>query len=409
MLDFLKNLFLSPDKYKKNSEAIIISCFYNSENSEYRLKAFNQWYETIKHLNHKIVECVIGNAKPQLPTNPNIEVIYTQDLLWHKESILNKIISELPTKFKYVFWLDADIIFENKNWLVEAVEELKTVNILQPFSFCYHLEKDETKPNKITLEQAQRYLDPISPKERRVWRSFCANYVLNPEHINSTNYDIHGHVGFAWGAKREIFDHIKLYDKALIGGADHIIAHAATGQVQSSCITKAFQENLDEIQKWSEEFAKIIDGKIGYVPGNLYHIWHGSIESREYLKRIQDFDSETKNIKKRDKNGLFIGTPKTSKYAKEYFAKREVNQKNLHLHTKTNQSSNNNSDDGFLTSMVAGYATDSTLAGTLIGGNLAGAMIGDMLNNSEHNHSQPQEQNFGGGDTGGSGAESNFS
>lgn len=102
LIDKLKNNFLYADKYKSHSEAIIISCYFNPQNSPYRLKAFNTFYNSIKHLNHKIIECVIGNSKPQLSESSNITRIHTENLLWHKEAILNKIISELPTKYKYI-------------------------------------------------------------------------------------------------------------------------------------------------------------------------------------------------------------------------------------------------------------------------------------------------------------------
>ena len=64
LFNFIKNLFVTSDKYKNHSEAVIIACYFNPENNPYRLIAFNKFYESIKHLNHRIVECVIGDAKP---------------------------------------------------------------------------------------------------------------------------------------------------------------------------------------------------------------------------------------------------------------------------------------------------------------------------------------------------------
>ena len=70
-MNFFKNFF-AIDKYKNHPEAIVISCFYNPQNSPYRTEAFNLFYDKIKHVNHQIVECVIGNSNPQLPENKNI-------------------------------------------------------------------------------------------------------------------------------------------------------------------------------------------------------------------------------------------------------------------------------------------------------------------------------------------------
>ena len=60
--DFLKNNFLYGDKYRTNSEAVIITCYFNPQKSPYRTKAFKTFYESIKHLNHRIIECVIGGG-----------------------------------------------------------------------------------------------------------------------------------------------------------------------------------------------------------------------------------------------------------------------------------------------------------------------------------------------------------
>jgi len=179
MLDLFKNTFLYTNKYKTHSEAIVISCFFNPQNSPYRIKAFNHFYDSIKHLNHQIIECVIGDSKPQLPENENIKRVYTESLLWHKEALLNKIISELPKKYKYIFWVDADVIFNNQDWLIEAVDDFKNydTDILQPFEYCVHLEQDELSPSFDTEEyKGYDVIDDPKLRHPKMWRSFCANY-----------------------------------------------------------------------------------------------------------------------------------------------------------------------------------------------------------------------------------------
>lgn len=93
------------------------------------------------------------------------------------------------------------------------------------------------------------------------------------------------------------------------GGADHIIAHAAAGHIPHGCITKSFTETIDEVNEWSNKFYALAQGKIGYVPGDLYHLWHGDIKDRQYLKRIKEFTDASKTITMRDENGLHINQP----------------------------------------------------------------------------------------------------
>lgn len=382
MFDLIKNKTFFANKYHTHSEAVIISCFFNPQNSPYRIKAFKTWYESIKHLNHSIIECVIGDSQPQLEENKNIKRVYTENLLWHKETLLNKIIADLPKEYKYIFWVDADVIFTNLDWLVAGVNVLQTNNIIQPFEYCVHLEMDEDRPSFSMDELRGTHLP--NKINNKVWRSFCANFASSQLWKDDV-YNNHGHVGFAWAAKREVLETVPLYDRALIGGADHIIAHASAGQIPHNCITNSFTDNIDEINEWSERFYKVVDGKIGYVKGDLYHIWHGDIDKRQYLKRVKDFTSNIKKISHRDENGLFITTKDDDEYMKKYFTQREVSQ-----------------DNEFLTSMAIAYMTDSTLLGTTLGGNMLGAVIGDMMNNNDDIKQEYGGGAFGGGGTDGS-------
>lgn len=383
LLDKLKNSLYYNDKYKTNSEAVIIACYFNPQRNPYRLTAFREFYESIKHLNHLIIECTIDGSAPEIfdivPPDKR-KTVSTQNYLWHKEALLNKAVTLLDPKYKYVFWLDADVLFTNKNWLVEACEELKHKNIVQPFEYCIHLNQDSRDP-QMNLQMEKMYVSDPKRRNPRIWRSFSANYVTSTL-SNNVNYDVHGHVGFAWGAKREILDAVPLYDKALVGGADHIIAHAAAGHFNHSCIAKAFKDNIDEIESWSRKFHYVVNGSIGYVQGELLHIWHGDVAKRQYLKRVQEFTEESKKITQKDKNGLYVTNDDS--YVRNYFNHREVKQQ----------------DDGFIESMAIGYITDSTVMGTVLGGNPLGAAIGDMLNNSEeHNHSHDHSHHDHNNDT----------
>ena len=303
-------------------ETIIISCYFNPVNAPYRLKAFNRFYEGIKQYNHKIVECVIGKNKPQLPDS--FEKIYTSSLLWHKETLLNNIIKSLPAKYKYIFWVDADIIFTNPNWLEEGAKAMAAgANIVQPFEYCVHLEKDRLTPDFNVNAYKKSCSNPMT-RHKSLWRSFCSNFASGL--YASRNYDAHGHVGFVWGIKREVYDKIPggLYDKALIGGADHIMAHAAAGQINNACITESFSEEIDSINTYSRGFYAAVNGKIGYALGDIYHIWHGDVKDRQYLKRIKDFAPIAKDIDERDDNGLYIQDEDDSNYMLQYLLMREA-------------------------------------------------------------------------------------
>jgi hypothetical protein len=322
--EWFQNTFLNNKRYKAHRDAVIISCFYNPEGNPYRLIAFQKWYNSIKHLPHRIIECLIGpNAKSQLPKSASITQITTDSLLWHKESLLNKIIADLPPYFKYVFWLDADVLFTNQNWLVESVNELKErAAIVQPFEYCVHLQRNKLTPH-FNIEIERKAATNANLRHQDLWRSFAANCNLSPRVLAvSENYDVHGHVGFAWGARREVLDQCPLYDRALIGGADHIIAHAAMGQIPHSCIRKGFADNIKEVELWSRLFYKAVKGQVSYANGDLYHIWHGDLSARQYLKRVMEFTPMMPGRDDRDENGLHRAKDK-NEYMKRYYRDRE--------------------------------------------------------------------------------------
>lgn len=319
-----QNLLSNRKRYRTHSQAVIIACYYNPENNPYRLLAFQHWYKSIRHLNHRITELTIGkDTKRQLPHSEFIRHEHADTLLWHKETLLNKIVKTLPPRYKYVFWVDTDVIFTNLNWLTDSVHTLAaTATIVQPFEHCVHLEAGQLTP---AIDMEVERFHSVDPTRRhpRVWRSFGANHATMATYSSDTNYDKHGHTGFAWGARREVLDNCPLYERALVGTADHIIAHAAAGHLNHHCILKAFTTSVNDIQTWSCRFYRQTAGLLSYTPGDLYHIWHGHLKDREYLKRTIEFDRLADEVKDRDPNGNYTTTGTPATYIRRYYNKRE--------------------------------------------------------------------------------------
>jgi hypothetical protein len=291
LLDQIRNRTAFASKYKTHPEAAVIACFFNPQKNCYRTKAFDIFYDSIKHLNHLIVECVIGESTPQLPNNGHVLYVFDRDA-GNKEFLLNKAVEKLPPQIKYVFWLDADVIFANLDWLIDGVRQLKSSKIIQPFEYCLRLDQDQTAPSFDLDSFLEAY--PLTPQEAhgQVWRGFAAN-VACKLFLDSADRDLHGHVGFAWGARRSVLDAVSLYEHGLSGDeASHLIAHAAAGHANHPCFAKLLSPyNLGAILDWCELFFDETEGLIGYVPGNLYHIWHGPDTSNGYSCEALDVNS----------------------------------------------------------------------------------------------------------------------
>lgn len=332
-LNAVNNFLFNSGRYRTVDEAVIVACFFNPLNNPYRLLAFRRWYSTIKHLPHRIIECVTGDAKPQLPASKYITTVRSDSVLWHKEGLLNKLIRDLPSKFKYVVWCDADVVFSNLDWFVQTVERLQTAKIVQPFEYCQHLTFDQSYTSESKYgSHFERFVPAthtavlptriLPGNTKALWRGFAANYADGLAAAKDLDYDIHGHVGFVWAARREVLEKCPLYDKALVGGADHIIAHAAAGDIEHPCVANAFKDDLPAVVDWSRYFSYVVDGKMSYVPGNLYHLWHGDLKNRQYLKRVKEFTKVAKDVVNKDVNGLYEAAGK-DKYVRDYLKVRE--------------------------------------------------------------------------------------
>lgn len=330
MKNFFKNLFNTGYKYHK--DAVIIACYYNPENNPYRLKNFNEWYESIKHLNHKIIELSINKAPFQLPLNSNILRLSSKNNLWYKEQLLNKVIEQLvlENKYKYVFWIDCDVLLTNKNWLVDSVKEFeKGTTILQPFSHCKHLTLESTYKDISAVDKAHLQFEEAYPvkklaKEKLIWNSAAYVYNTNKVFSTSQNYDLHGHVGFVWGATLESLKKQPLFEKALTGGADHIMYHASIGEFDQKDILDVYNANIKEVLEFMYKWYDVHKGKLSYVKGDLFHLYHGDLKKRDYYNRIKKFTPHTKNINKKDDNGLYIPTVEAESTYNEYYKEREA-------------------------------------------------------------------------------------
>lgn len=266
-----------PKSYSVRPAAWIISCYYNPLRFESRARNFEIFYRQLldSSVPFLIIECAFGNEKFSLGGRRNIIQVRARDVLWQKERLLNLAERLLPPSAKYVVWLDADVLFANSRWIPETVEVLQNKMICQPFARSIRLAPGQIQPDS---------------RNREIWESFAFVRGSDAEKAASENFDVHGHTGFAWAARREIFSEIGLYDRAIAGTADHLMAHAASGQIDHACIRRAFFSDTirTHFSRWGKRFFELVRDEIGFVNGDIYHLWHGELKNRRYLERTRE-------------------------------------------------------------------------------------------------------------------------
>lgn len=212
-----------------------------------------------------VVELAYGNQDFHVTssTNPFHLQLRTQYALWHKENLINLGIRNLlPPNWNAVAWIDADIEFENPNWVIDTLKVLTKFDVVQLFTTCFDLDQNNV---------------PMS-----IWQSFGYKYCNGAqfEFVKGINY---WHCGYAWACTRAYYEKVEfLYDKSILGSADFIMTQ---GYFKKSGFgNKALVEFRNDIKKYVD---KLNDVKIGFIPTNIKHYFHGSKANRKYTERNQ--------------------------------------------------------------------------------------------------------------------------
>ncbi|SFR06180.1 hypothetical protein [Poseidonocella sedimentorum] len=218
----------------------------------------------------------------------------TDDLLWHKESLLNIGIDALPETCDQVVWLDADVLFDRPGWVAQTSAALRDYPVVQPFSEAIWLAEGAQDP-------------PANPRrghgEGAVMPGMAATMAHAPNRRSLLqDYFRHGHPGFAWAARRDLLARHRLYDRHVMGGGDVTLAHAFYGdrdywRGMNMASRDMSAPERAAMARWSGALHADVKGNIGHVDGRILHLWHGPLAQRGYTERWRilkshDFDPE---------------------------------------------------------------------------------------------------------------------
>jgi hypothetical protein len=256
---------------------LAITCHYNHCKYNSRLKNFQVFSDNLEKqgVAFKGIELVFPGQEPELAGIKNIEVIVGKDVMWQKERLLNILINKYSNGFSGIAWLDGDIIFENSDWAAETVKKLEDYPVVQPFTRVFRM------PVNIT--------EPLMAGDS--WNSFASVYRARPNYFMKGIFDRHGHTGFAWAARSDVLKEFGLYDGNISGSGDHVMSHIFAGDWESKCIRRMMSGNKmhhKHLSEWAKKIYRAVRGKIGYVEGNIYHLWHGEMDNRKYVIRNRE-------------------------------------------------------------------------------------------------------------------------
>lgn len=231
-----------------------------------------------------------SSGPPNVPrkgqgTYTQVRLNHLQEI-WLKENLLNIGVSRLPTDWKYVAFIDADVMFARPDWVSETLHQLQHFHVVQMFSEAIDL---DPKYEPRGLGQYNN--------ARQMSHAYCHVNGLLVDQVTNDAYDhkhrgaavagaVYRHPGFAWAWRREAFDAVGgLMDHVLLGSADWHMAWALVGRVEETLkapMSKAYNELCHQWQDLAERY---IRRNLGYVSGTLMHHWHGKKVDRGYATR----------------------------------------------------------------------------------------------------------------------------
>jgi hypothetical protein len=226
------------------------------------------------------VELVFG-VEPDLgPGDADILVqIRGGDVMWQKERLLNLAIATLPAGCDRVAWIDCDVIFEDRDWIERLDTRLDECLLVQAFSNTRHLGREWR---------------PGMPAERGTdfWRSSVFAAIAGGQSLQESLDQPVGDrrrslsTGFAWAARRELVERHGLYDAAIVGGGDRLLASAAFAHVDAAMERNRMSERWRRhFLAWAEPWAKAVVGRTGVLDTRIANLWHGDLIHRRTAER----------------------------------------------------------------------------------------------------------------------------
>lgn len=309
------------DRYHGTSDLGVVSCYFNPCGFESRYRNIQLFEQRFLRsgIDLVIIECAAGDAEFQLKPASHVVRLRARDCLFQKERLLNLAVAHLPRHLKKVAWLDCDILFEREDWAIETSRLLDDVPVVQPFYYAFQLERERLHFGDF---------DDLQGKSR----SFAATHRAFPSLSRLSGLEAHGHTGFAWAARRSLLDNLGLYDAGVPCGADDLMAHGFRGDFRSPCLEWVFRVRTSfpqHFKKWAESAWDIVRGQLGFVPGAIFHLWHGEPANRGTFDRSRalvehDFDPLTDL--RLEGNGLWRwsgANPELEKWVAMHFMQRQ--------------------------------------------------------------------------------------
>ncbi len=304
--------------YLSCTDLWVVTTYYNPAGYHTRRANYDRFAQPLHEAGIPLVtvECAFGAEPFSLAPAPQLIQVRGRDCMWMKERLINLAIASLPPQATKVAWIDADVLFTNPAWAQQAAALLDRWPLVQLFESISSLKRGQTAPTDggdpgFAYRQGQRRPLSLRTAPGRTYHRF-------------------GAYGFGWAARRALLQQCGLYDRAILGGGDQLVARASSGELafpgvlntvgveqrqwparvekllhwladrrrpqwwidwQMAAMKRRWQNAApqerfrDNYQRWATHWYDQVRGQIGVVPGQILHLWHGELANRRYSAR----------------------------------------------------------------------------------------------------------------------------
>jgi hypothetical protein len=251
-----------------------------------------------------VVELAFGRRPFEVTqaNNPRHVQLRSDHEFWAKENLINLGIARLPSDSRYIAWVDADLTFARHDWVQETLQQLQHYPIVQMFAEAHDLD-----PDGLILNTFRSFgYSHVHGVPRKKGAGYYGGTPVGPPYHPRVAY--WHHPGFAWAARREAIDALGgLFDVAVVGEADYIMAKAIVGEAEDVLYPGVSSGYRKAVADWQSR-ALTLRGNYGFVPGTVLHHWHGRKSGRKYWDRckiLTDSQFDPSVDLKRDWQGLY--------------------------------------------------------------------------------------------------------
>ncbi len=245
------------------------------------------------------------------------------DVMWQKERLLNAAMRHLPPECDAVAWVDCDIIFATDDWAERTRVALNEFAMVQLFGERCNLARDAVVAS------------PAPPAVDFVAQSIglkIATGRAQPDDLRvaGASWTRGATTGLAWASRRTLLGKHRLYDSCILGNGDRAMVCAAIGRPDYGA--SALQMNAGQMKHyaaWAEPFFADVGGRVGYIDGRVFHLWHGAWQDRKHAQRhagLKSFAFDPSVDITTGSDGCWRWSsdkPKLHEYVRSYFASRQ--------------------------------------------------------------------------------------